>query len=38
VLVFTADNDTAYAIAREHLIMPLRSRQIITERFQGPDG
>ena len=23
VLVFTADNDTAYAIAREHLIMPL---------------
>jgi superfamily II DNA or RNA helicase len=23
VLIFTADNDTAYAIAREHLIMPL---------------
>jgi superfamily II DNA or RNA helicase len=23
VLVFTADNDTAYAIAREHLVMPL---------------
>ena len=23
VLVFTADNETAYAIAREHLIMPM---------------
>jgi superfamily II DNA or RNA helicase len=23
ILVFTADNDTAYAIAREHLVMPL---------------
>ena len=23
VLIFTADNDTAYAIAREHLVMPL---------------
>jgi superfamily II DNA or RNA helicase len=40
VLVFTADNDTAYAIAREHLIMPLtcdisrQERREVLERFR----
>jgi superfamily II DNA or RNA helicase len=40
VLVFTADNDTAYAIARDHLIMPLtcdisrRERDDVLERFR----
>jgi superfamily II DNA or RNA helicase len=40
LLVFTADNDTAYAIAREHLIMPLtcdikrRERDRVLERFR----
>lgn len=40
VLVFTADNDTAYAIAREHLVMPLtrdigrREREEVLERFR----
>jgi superfamily II DNA or RNA helicase len=40
VLVFTADNDTAYAIAREHLVMPLtcdidrRERQRALAAFQ----
>ena len=39
-LVFTADNDTAYAIAREHLVMPLtcdigrRERDEALERFR----
>jgi superfamily II DNA or RNA helicase len=41
VLIFTADNDTAYAIAREHLVMPLtcdigrRERDEVLERFRG---
>jgi superfamily II DNA or RNA helicase len=40
VLVFTADNDTAYAIAREHLVMPLtcdiarQERDDVLERFR----
>lgn len=40
VLVFTAGNDSAYAIAREHLIMPLtcdigrRERDEVLERFR----
>jgi superfamily II DNA or RNA helicase len=40
MLVFTADNETAYAIAREHLIMPLtcdigrRERDDVLERFR----
>lgn len=40
LLVFTADNDTAYAIARHHLIMPLtcdigrRERDDVLERFR----
>ena len=40
VLIFTADNDTAYAIAREHLVMPLtcdigrRERDAVLERFR----
>jgi superfamily II DNA or RNA helicase len=40
VLIFTADNDTAYAIAKEHLIMPLtcdigrRERDDVLERFR----
>jgi superfamily II DNA or RNA helicase len=40
VLVFTADNDTAYAIAREHLIMPFtcdigrKERAEALERFR----
>jgi superfamily II DNA or RNA helicase len=39
VLIFTADNETAYAIAREHLIMPLtcdigrRERDDVLDRF-----
>ena len=43
VLVFTADNDTAYAIAREHLIMPLtcdisrQERDEVLERFRCGD-
>jgi superfamily II DNA or RNA helicase len=41
VLVFTADNDTAYAIAREHLVMPLtcdigrRERDAALELFRS---
>ena len=40
VLVFTADNDTGYAIAREHLVIPLtcdigrREREEVLERFR----
>ena len=40
VLVFTADNDTAYAIAREQLVMPLtcdigrQERDDVLERFR----
>jgi superfamily II DNA or RNA helicase len=40
VLVFTADNDTAYAIAREYLVMPLtcdigrRERDDVLGRFR----
>ena len=40
LLIFTADNDSAYAIAREHLIMPLtcdigrRERADVLERFR----
>ena len=40
VLIFTADNDTAYAIAKEHLIMPLTcdigraERNDVLERFR----
>jgi len=40
VLVFTADNESAYAIAREHLVMPLtcdigrQERDEILERFR----
>ena len=43
VLVFTADNDTAYAIAREQLIMPLTcdisrpERADVLERFRRGD-
>lgn len=43
VLIFTADNDTAYAIAREHLIMPLTcdigrpERDDVLERFRRGD-
>ena len=43
VLIFTADNDTAYAIAREHLIMPLtcdigrQERDEVLERFRRGD-
>ncbi|MGH7267025.1 MAG: DEAD/DEAH box helicase family protein [Candidatus Rokuibacteriota bacterium] len=43
VLVFTADNDTAYAIAREHLVMPLTcdigrpEREAALERFRRGD-
>jgi superfamily II DNA or RNA helicase len=43
VLVFTADNDTAYAIARAHLIMPLTcdigrpEREEVLARFRGGD-
>jgi superfamily II DNA or RNA helicase len=40
VLVFTADNDAAYAVAREHLVMPLTcdigaaERREVLERFR----
>jgi superfamily II DNA or RNA helicase len=40
VLIFTADNETAYAIAREHLVMPLtcdigrQERDDVLERFR----
>jgi len=43
VLVFTADNDTAYAISREHLIMPLtcdighKERDSVLESFRHGD-
>jgi len=43
VLVFTADNDTAYTIARAHLVMPLtcdigrQERDEVLERFRGGD-
>jgi superfamily II DNA or RNA helicase len=43
VLIFTADNETAYAIAREHLVMPLtcdisrRERDDVLERFRHGD-
>jgi len=43
VLVFTADNDTAYAIAREHLVMPLtcdigrQERADVLDRFRRGD-
>ncbi len=43
VLVFTADNETAYAIARQHLVMPLtcdigrREREEMLERFRRGD-
>lgn len=43
VLVFTADNQTAYAISRRHLIMPItcdigrRERDDVLERFRGGD-
>ncbi len=41
VLVFTADNDAAYVIAREHLIMPItcdigrKERDEVLARFRG---
>lgn len=41
VLVFVADNETAYAVAREHLVMPLtcdigrRERQDVLARFRS---
>jgi superfamily II DNA or RNA helicase len=43
VLVFTADNNTAYAIAREHLVMPLtcdigrQERDDVLEHFRRGD-
>ena len=43
VLVFTADNDTAYTIAREHLVMPLtcdisrQERADVLDRFRAGD-
>ena len=43
VLIFTADNETAYAIAREHLVMPLtcdigrQERDDVLQRFRGGD-
>jgi superfamily II DNA or RNA helicase len=43
VLIFTADNETAYAIAREHLVMPLTcdigrpERDDVLERFRNGD-
>ena len=43
VLIFTADNETAYAIAREHLVMPLtcdigrHERDEVLERFRRGD-
>jgi superfamily II DNA or RNA helicase len=43
VLIFTADNEAAYAIAREHLVMPLtcdigrQERDDVLERFRRSD-
>jgi len=43
VLIFTADNEAAYAIAREHLVMPLtcdigrQERDDVLERFRRGD-
>ena len=43
VLIFTADNEAAYAIAREHLVMPLTcdigrlERDDVLERFRRGD-
>ncbi len=43
VLIFTADNETAYAIAREHLVMPLtcdigrQERDEVLDRFRRGD-
>jgi superfamily II DNA or RNA helicase len=43
VLIFTADNDTAYAIARDHLVMPLtcdigrQERDEVLDRFRHGD-
>jgi superfamily II DNA or RNA helicase len=43
MLIFTADNETAYAIAREHLVMPLtcdigrQERDEVLERFRRGD-
>jgi superfamily II DNA or RNA helicase len=43
VLIFTADNEAAYAIAREHLVMPLtcdigrQERDEVLERFRRGD-
>ena len=43
VLVFTADNETAYAIARDHLVMPLtcdigrQERDEVLDRFRHGD-
>jgi superfamily II DNA or RNA helicase len=43
ILVFTANNETAYAIAREHLVMPLtcdirrREREAVLARFRRGD-
>jgi predicted nuclease of restriction endonuclease-like RecB superfamily len=43
MLVFTADNDTAYTIAREHLVMPLtcdihrQERDDVLDRFRAGD-
>ena len=43
VLIFTADNETAYAIAREHLVMPLTcdigrlERDDVLQRFRRGD-
>jgi superfamily II DNA or RNA helicase len=43
VLIFTADNETAYAVAREHLVMPLTcdigrpERDEVLERFRRGD-
>jgi superfamily II DNA or RNA helicase len=44
VLIFTADNEAAYAIAREHLVMPLtcdigrQERDDVLERFRRTKG
>ena len=43
MLIFTADNEAAYAIAREHLVMPLtcdigrQERDDVLERFRRGD-
>ena len=43
MLIFTADNETAYTIAREHLVMPLtcdigrQERDDVLERFRRGD-